>query len=87
MAAGAGDMGDTLRSYAAFHQRTFDPATPCGERRVLVVRESFSDVVGVGHAHMGLQRLGELSVRGCGRAWLHRRAGSAAALLVPRDVP
>ena len=27
-----------------------------GGLRVLVVRESFSDIVGVGHAHMGLQR-------------------------------
>ena len=49
-------MGATLSAYAAFHRRVFDPATPCAERRVLVVRESFSDIVGVGHAHMGLQR-------------------------------
>ena len=49
-------MGRTLTSYAAFHTRVFDEATPCSERRVLIVRESFSDIVGVGHAHMGLQR-------------------------------
>ena len=49
-------MRQTLTSYAAFHNRVFDEATPCAERRVLIVRESFSDIVGVGHAHMGLQR-------------------------------
>ena len=49
-------MGKVLDSYAAFHLRMFAPDTPCAERRVLVVRESFSDIVGVGHAHMGLQR-------------------------------
>ena len=49
-------MGSTLDAYAKFHHRMFAPETPCGERRVLIVRESFSDVVGVGHAHMGLQR-------------------------------
>ena len=50
------NMGATLDAYAAFHRRMFAPETPCAERRVLIVRESFSDVVGVGHAHMGLQR-------------------------------
>ena len=49
-------MGATLDAYAAFHRKVFAPETPCVERRVLIVRESFSDVVGVGHAHMGLQR-------------------------------
>ena len=49
-------MGPTLRAYAAFHRRVFAADTPCAERRVLIVRESFSDIVGVGHAHMGLQR-------------------------------
>ena len=49
-------MGATLDAYAAFHHRVFAADTPCSARRVLIVRESFSDVVGVGHAHMGLQR-------------------------------
>ena len=49
-------MEATLDAYAAFHRRVFAKSTPCAERRVLVVRESFSDIVGVGHAHMGLQR-------------------------------
>ena len=55
-------MGSTLRNYAAFHKRVFDPATPCEERRVLIIRESFSDIVGVGHAHMGLQRFLALGI-------------------------
>ena len=32
---------------------------------MLVVRESFSDIVGVGHAHMGLQRFLALGLAFC----------------------
>ncbi len=49
-------MVDTLEGYAAFHRRVFSPETPCAGRRVLVVRESFSDIVGVGHARQNMQR-------------------------------
>ena len=49
-------MLPVLRSYAAFHARAFAPETRCDERRVLVVRESYRDVVGMGHIRMGLHR-------------------------------
>ena len=56
-----------LASYAQFHRRMFDPETPCSERRVLVIRESFSDIVGVGQLHLGFQRLTALALA-AGRA-------------------
>ena len=56
-----------LASYARFHRHVFDPQTPCSERRVLVIRESFSDIVGVGQLHLGFQRLTALALA-AGRA-------------------
>ena len=69
-------FGATLEAYAAFHRRVFAPETPCAERRVLVVRESFSDVVGVGHAHMGLHRFLALGLA-LGRAVVFSHCSSA----------
>jgi hypothetical protein len=45
-----------VHRFAAFQKRVFAPDTPCSERRVLVIRESFSDAVGVGHLHNGFVR-------------------------------
>lgn len=45
-----------VHRFAAFQKRVFAPDTPCIERRVLVIRESFSDAVGVGHLHNGFVR-------------------------------
>lgn len=45
-----------MHRFAAFQKRVFAPDTPCAERRVLVIRESFSDAVGVGHLHNGFVR-------------------------------
>ena len=45
-----------VHRFAAFQKRVFAPDTPCFERRVLAVRESFSDAVGVGHLHNGFVR-------------------------------
>ena len=49
-------MPHVLHAYAEFHKRMFAPETRCEDRRILVVRESFKDVVGVGHMRMGLHR-------------------------------
>ena len=49
-------MEPVLHSYADFHKRMFAPETRCEDRRILLVRESFKDVVGVGHMRMGLHR-------------------------------
>ena len=45
-----------VHRFTAFQKRVFAPDTPCIERRVLVIRESFSDAVGVGHLHNGFVR-------------------------------
>eukprot|EP00966_Prymnesium_polylepis_P200428 4644519-Prymnesium_polylepis.1 len=50
------ELQSAMDGYAAFHQRVFDPQAPCAARRVLVVRESFSDAVGIGQMHSGFQR-------------------------------
>ncbi|KAL1499329.1 hypothetical protein AB1Y20_011537 [Prymnesium parvum] len=55
-------LAPLLRAYASFHRRVFSPATPCAARRVLLVRESFRDVVGLGHARMGLHRMLPLAI-------------------------
>jgi len=66
-----------MRAYATFHARVFAPATPCSERRVLVVRESFSDAVGVGHLHLGLMRFVALAMA-MGRALVFSACSSAS---------
>ena len=55
-------LAHVMSAYAAFHKRVFDPATPCSQRRVLVIRESWSDIVGIGQMHYGFQRLTALAV-------------------------
>jgi hypothetical protein len=52
-----------MDAYAAFHARVFDdPKLPCAERRVLLVRESFSDAVGIGQMHISFHRYVALAV-------------------------
>ena len=48
---------EVVHRFAAFQRRVFASDTPCSERRVLVIRESYSDAVGVGHLHNGFVRL------------------------------
>ena len=65
-AAGAdgscGTMPAVLDRYASFHRRAFAPEASCSERRVLIVRESFSDQVGIGHVHLSFQRFTALAL-------------------------
>lgn len=51
-----------MKSYARFHRRQFAPETLCEERRVLLIRESFSDAVGIGHVQMSVQRFTALAI-------------------------
>ena len=68
---------EVVHSFAAFQQRVFASDTPCSERRVLVIRESFSDAVGVGHLHMGFVRFLTLALA-MGRALVFSACTSEA---------
>ncbi|KAL1525502.1 hypothetical protein AB1Y20_020358 [Prymnesium parvum] len=56
------ELRAVMHAYARFHRRVFAADTPCASRRVLLVRESFSDAVGVGQMHFGFLRWLALSL-------------------------
>ena len=68
---------EVLHRFAAFQQRVFASDTPCSGRRVLVIRESFSDAVGVGHLHKGFVRFLTLALAS-GRALVFSACASEA---------
>ena len=73
-----------VHRFAAFQKRVFAPDTPCIERRVLVIRESFSDAVGVGHLHNGFVRFLALALA-MGRALVFSACTSDADPWVVRS--
>ena len=68
---------EVVHRFAAFQRRVFASDTPCSERRVLVIRESFSDAVGVGHLHNGFVRFLTLALA-TGRALVFSACTSEA---------